>query len=89
MFRVETGHSTTEQEPGTSVGHDVNKQEYQELITAIDQALARFGGRPAEEGFDLEVYEELCRVRETIIRAWRDVRDSNVRRDSKNPLGQA
>jgi len=64
----------------------VTLKEYQELIAIIDRALSRFGGRPPEETFDLEVYDELRRAREAIVRAGRDLRDPNVRRDSKSPL---
>lgn len=65
---------------------NVNQQEFQELLSALDKSLAFFGERPAEPGFDLEVYEELRRVRETLIRAHRDLRDKNIPRDSKSPL---
>lgn len=67
----------------------VTQQEYQELISTIDKALSRFSGKPTEEGFDLEIYQELRRVRETLIRAQRDLRDKNVTRDSKSPLEPA
>jgi hypothetical protein len=77
------------QDGNLPVGVDmcVNQQEYEELLTAIDRSLALFGEKPAEPGFDLEVYEELRRVRETLIRARRDMRDKNIKRDSKSPLG--
>jgi hypothetical protein len=65
----------------------VNDQEFKELLAAIDRSIALFGEKPAEPGFDLEVYDELRRVRETLIRARRDMRDKNVKRDSKSPLG--
>ncbi len=55
----------------------------------IDRSLAIFGEKPIEPGFDFEVYEELRKVRETLIRARRDMRDKNVPRDSKSPLGSA
>lgn len=64
----------------------VNQQEFEALLTAIDRSLALFGEKPTEPGFDLEVYEELRRVRETLIRARRDMRDTNIKRDSKSPL---
>lgn len=67
----------------------VNDHEFKELLSAIDRSLAIFGEKPAEPGFDLEVYDELRRVRETLIRARRDMRDKNIRRDSKSPLGSA
>ena len=67
----------------------VNQKEFEELLSAIDRSLALFGEKPAEPGFDLEVYEELRRVRETLIRARRDMRDTNIKRDSKSPLGSA
>ena len=65
---------------------NVNQKEFEELLATIDRSLALFGGRPMEPGFDLEIYEELRRVRETLIRARRDMRDKNIRRDSKSPL---
>jgi hypothetical protein len=65
---------------------NVNQQEFQDLLAAIDQSLSLFGGRPPGPGFDLLVYDELRRVRETLIRARRDMRDKNIRRDSKSPL---
>jgi hypothetical protein len=67
----------------------VNQQEFKELLDAVDRSLAIFGEKPSEPGFDLEVYEELRRVRETLIRARRDMRDTNIKRDSKSPLGSA
>ena len=65
---------------------NVNQQEFQNLLASIDRSLALFGGKPTEHGFDLVVYEELRRVRETLIRARRDMRDKNIPRDSKSPL---
>jgi hypothetical protein len=67
----------------------VTHQEYQELISNLDKALSKFPGKPVEEGFDLEIYQELRRVREVLIRAQRDLRDKNVSRDSKSPLEPA
>lgn len=64
----------------------VNQKELQEILAAIDRSLELFGEKPAEPGFDLEVYDELRRVRETLIRAHRDTRDKNIKRDSKSPL---
>lgn len=65
---------------------NVNPQEFKQLLLAIEQSLALFGHRPTEPGFDLEIYEDLRRVRETLIRARRDLRDKNIPRDSKSPL---
>lgn len=68
----------------------VNDKEFQELLTQLDRSLAVFPERPTEPGFDQAVYEELCRVRETLVRARRDFKDPNVKprkRDSKSPLG--
>jgi hypothetical protein len=67
----------------------VNEQEYQALLSAIDRALGQFQEPPEEPGFDRDIYEELRRVRETIIRSHRDRRDPGIRRDSKSPLGSA
>lgn len=64
----------------------VTKLEYQELIEKIDQALARFGSRPPMGGVEEKMYEEVRRVRETLLRALRDLRDKNIPRDSKSPL---
>ncbi|MDB6167076.1 MAG: hypothetical protein JWQ83_2216 [Lacunisphaera sp.] len=68
---------------------NVNQQEFENLVAALDRSLALFAEKPAEPGFDQEVYEELRRVRETLIRARRDMHDPNLkpRRDSKSPLG--
>jgi hypothetical protein len=66
---------------------NVNQQEFQDLLASIDRSLSLFGGKPTEPGFDLVVYEELRRVRETLIRARRDMRDKNIPRDSRSPLG--
>ncbi|HYC71971.1 MAG TPA: hypothetical protein VEB66_12235 [Opitutaceae bacterium] len=69
----------------------MNQSEYEELLSALDRSLSLFGERPQEPGFDQAVYEELRRVRETLIRARRDMRDHNVeakpKHDSKSPLG--
>lgn len=62
---------------------------YQEVVASVDKALACFQGQPAEEGFDLEIYEELRRVREILIRAQRDLRDKKLSRDSRPPLEPA
>jgi hypothetical protein len=63
----------------------LSDREFKEFLDAIDRTLAAFGGRPAEPGVDLELYYELRRIRETMIRARRDVGDSNVRRDKQPP----
>jgi hypothetical protein len=63
----------------------VNQREYEELLSALDRSIAIFGDRPQEEGFDLTVYEELRRVRETLIRARRDQYDPNLQ-SSATPL---
>jgi hypothetical protein len=69
---------------------NVNEQEFKELLSAIDRSLSLFGENPPEPGFDRDIYEELRRVRETLIRARRDLRDTNMlRRDSKSPLGSS
>lgn len=64
----------------------VNQQEFRDLLAAIDKSLAHFGDTRPDSGFDLEVYEELRRVRETLIRAHRDLHDKNIPRDSKSPM---
>jgi hypothetical protein len=89
MHPSETGHIPPGGPAQTAVGMCVNQKEFEELIAALDRSLALFGEKPEEPGFDLEVYEELRRVRETLIRARRDMLDKNVRRDSKSPLGSS
>lgn len=64
----------------------VTQQEFQKLMERLDRTLSMFDGRPTEPGFDLDVYEELCRVRETLIRARRDMNYRNVLRDSRAPM---
>jgi hypothetical protein len=71
------------------VDMSVTQPKYQEVIATLDKALARFQGPPLEEGFDLEIYEELRRIREILIRAERDLRDKNVPSDSRSPLGSS
>lgn len=68
----------------------VNQKEFDELVGALDRSLAIFGERPPEPGFDQTVFEELRRVRETLIRARWDLKeDPNLRqkKDSKSPMG--
>ncbi len=65
----------------------VDDKEYQELLNAIDQSLRHFEARPIESGFDQEVYDELRRVRESLVRAHRDKHDVNIKRDSRSPSG--
>lgn len=89
MHPVKNGANPAGGEFRRGVDMCVNPQEFQALLDSIDRSLALFGEKPAEPGFDLEVYEELRRVRETLIRARRDMRDVNIRRDSKSPLGSA
>lgn len=56
----------------------VNEAQFTALLTSIEQALRHFETRPAEPGFDQEVYDELRRVRETLLRGRRDARDPNL-----------
>jgi hypothetical protein len=58
----------------------INDKDYQELLAAVDCALRHFEGRPAEPGFDQEVYDELRRARETLVRARRDMHDPNLKK---------
>jgi hypothetical protein len=87
MHSSRNGANPAGEEFRAGVDMCVNQQEFEELMNALDRSLAIFGEKPAEPGFDLEVYEELRRVRETLIRARRDMRDKNIQRDSKSPLG--
>lgn len=89
MHGATNGANPKREEFRAAVDMCVNDHEFKELLSAIDRSLAIFGEKPAEPGFDLEVYDELRRVRETLIRARRDMRDKNIRRDSKSPLGSA
>ncbi|MDB6113581.1 MAG: hypothetical protein JWQ62_526 [Lacunisphaera sp.] len=65
----------------------VDDKEFKELLTAVEQSLRHFESRPAEPGFDQEIYDELRRVRESLLRARRDKHDPNVKRDSHSPSG--
>jgi hypothetical protein len=87
MHPSKNGANPDGEEFTTGVDMCVNQQEFEDLLCAIDRSLAIFGEKPTEPGFDLEVFDELRRVRETLIRARRDMRDTNIRRDSKSPLG--
>lgn len=89
MKGAENGANPAGEGQRTAVDMCVNQQEFEELLAAIDRSIAIFGEKPAEPGFDLEVYDELRRVRESLIRARRDMRDKNIKRDSKSPLGSA
>ena len=63
----------------------VDDKEFKELLAAIEQSLRHFESRPVEPGFDQEIYDELRRVRESLLRARRDKLDPNVKRDSHSP----
>ena len=91
MHSMKNGANSGGEEFQVAVDMCVNQQEFEELLAAIDRSLALFGEKPSDPGFDLEVYEELRRVRETLIRARRDMHDPNTKpkRDSKSPLGSA
>lgn len=65
----------------------IDDQEFKELLEAVEQSLRHFESRPIEPGFDQEVYDELKRVRESLIRAHRDNLDPNIQRDSRSPSG--
>lgn len=65
----------------------MEESDYREVLGALDMALTQFLEKPVEVGFDLHVYEQLRRARETLIRAQRDMRDSQVPRGSRSPLG--
>lgn len=59
----------------------LSDRDFKEFLDAVDRSLAQFGGRPTETGVDLDLYEELLRVREAMVRARRDCQDPNVPRD--------
>jgi len=65
----------------------INQNQFRDLLAAVDRALAHFEARPAEPGFDREVYDELRRVRETLQRGRRDQRDPNLKQGSPSPSG--
>ncbi len=68
----------------------INEDEYRNLLVAIDRALWHFEVRPVEAGFDQEVYDELRRVRETLLRGHRDHHDPSLKRDdSPSPSGSS
>jgi hypothetical protein len=59
----------------------ITNNEFIELIEALDRALRQFESRPTERGFDLEIYNELRRVREILVRDRRDQHDPNLLKD--------
>jgi hypothetical protein len=65
----------------------INEKEFQDLFEAVERALQHFTPPPAEPGFDREVYEELRRVREMLLRGQRDQRDPKIKRGSPSPFG--
>jgi hypothetical protein len=61
--------------------------DYGALMRSIEAALRVIGDRP-NQGAELKVYEDLMRLRETVIRARRDAtKGASGRRDSRSPLG--
>jgi hypothetical protein len=63
-------------------------QDYRTILHAIDESLRLMGDPPAEAGYELEIYQELRKIRETLIRAQRDALDKNIQRpDSRSPTG--
>lgn len=63
-------------------------QDYRTILNAIDESLRLMGDEPADAGYELEIYQELRKIRETLIRAQRDSRDKNAQRpDSRSPTG--
>lgn len=64
---------------------NLNDREFKEVLAALDRSLRHFSSRPAETGFDQELYDELHRVRQTLLRARRDWRDPNLRQ-SVDPI---
>jgi hypothetical protein len=65
----------------------INEKEFKVLFEAVERALRNFEAPPAEPGFDREIYEELRRVRETLLRAHRDQQDPKVKQGSPSPFG--
>jgi hypothetical protein len=65
----------------------VDESEFKDLRVAVEKALGHFETRPAEPGFDQDVYDELRRVRETLLRGRRDLSDPNLKHDSPSPSG--
>jgi hypothetical protein len=56
----------------------VEETEYREVLESLDRALTQFADKPVDAGFDLNLYEEIRRARETLIRAQRDWRAKNA-----------
>lgn len=67
----------------------VNNRDFRDLLMATERALRHFESRPPEAGFDREVYDELRRVREMLVRGRRDLHDPNLKRKtgSRSPRG--
>lgn len=56
----------------------LSDREFQEFLEALEHSIASFGGQPLEPGVDRDLYDELRRIRETMIRARRDLQDPNI-----------
>ncbi|HWA09680.1 MAG TPA: hypothetical protein VG838_09540 [Opitutaceae bacterium] len=63
-------------------------EDYRTILNSIEQTLRLIGDEPPEKEADLEIYNELRKIRETLIRAQRDSLDKNLKRpDSRSPTG--
>ena len=63
-------------------------QDYRTILDAIDESLRLMGDEPVEPGYEHEIYLELRKIRETLIRAQRDSLDKKIQRpDSRSPTG--
>ena len=61
--------------------------DYRTILASIDESLRLMGDPPPAKGSPLRVYQELRKIRESLIRAQRDSLDRNIKRpDSRSPL---
>jgi hypothetical protein len=63
-------------------------EDYKAILGSLDASLSIIGSEVPPSGKERLVYEELLRIRETLIRTQRDFLQ-NKQRDSRSPLGKA
>ena len=63
-------------------------EDYKAILASLDASLSIIGSELPPYGKERQVYEELQRIRETLIRTQRDYLKDRTR-DSRSPLGKA
>ena len=62
-------------------------EDYKAILSSLDASLSIIGSEVPPGGKEREVYEELQKIRETLIRTQRDFLKGKAR-DSRSPLGR-